>query len=148
MRNKTFYISAFLILILLFSGCTGGKPTVPDVPTPTDEELIVKVIDDFFSAFDDMKWALARGYCVEGTEFYNAVIAEEEEIEDMSSKCNELILNFSFDVSEVDIDGDEAQAYGYMTNIRTCDGEKEDNSDDATISLQKIDGSWKISDIG
>ena len=146
MRNKTFYISAFLIFILLLSGCTAGKPTVPVVPT--DEELIVKVIDDFFSAFGDMKWALARGYCVEGTEFYNAVIAEEEEIEDKASKCNELILDFSFDVSEVDIDGDEAQAYGYMTNIRTCDEDVEDNSDDATISLQKIDGSWKISDIG
>ena len=128
------------------SGCTGGRPTVPEIPT--DEELIVKVIDDFFSAFSDRKWALARGYCVEGTEFYNAVIAEEEEIEDKASTCSELILNFSFDVSEVDIDGDEAQAYGYMTNIRTCDGEKEDSSDDATISLQKIDGSWKISDIG
>ena len=146
MNKKIFCISAFLILALILSGCTGGKPTLPEMPT--DEELIRGVIDDFFSAFSDRKWALARGYCVEGTEFYNAVVAEEEEIEDMASKCNELILDFSFDVSEVDIDGYEAQAYGYMTNIRTCDGEKEDNSDDATISLQKIDGSWKISDIG
>jgi hypothetical protein len=146
MNKKIFCISAFLILVLILSGCTGGKPTLPEMPT--DEELIRGVIDDFFSAFGDMKWALARGYCVEGTEFYNAVVAEEEEIEDKASTCNELILNFSFDVSEVDIDGDESQVYGYMTNIRTCDEDVEDNSDDATISLQKIDGSWKISDIG
>ena len=148
MRNKIFYFSVFLVLVLLLVGCTGGKPTVPDVPEPTDEELIVKVIDDFFSASNDMKWSLARGYCVEGTEFYNAIIAEEEEFEEMSSTCNEFILDFSFEVSEVDIDGDEAQAYGYMTSIVTCDEDVEDDSGDATVSLQKIDGSWKISDIG
>ena len=148
MRNKTFYISALLILVLLLVGCTGGKPTVPDVPEPTDEELIVKVIDDFFSASNDRKWALARGYCVEGTEFYDAIIAEEGEFEEMASTCNELILDFSFEVSEVAIDGDDAQAYGYMTSIVTCDGDVEDESGDATVSLQKIDGSWKITDIG
>jgi len=129
-------------------GCTDGKPTVPDIPEPTDEDLIRGVIEDFFSASNDRKWALVRGYCVEGTEFHEAIIAEEEELEEWASTCNEFVLDFSFDVSEVDIDGDEAQAYGYMTSIITCDEEVEDESGDATVSLRKIDGSWKIADIG
>ena len=45
MNKKIFCISAFLILVLILSGCTGGKPTLPEMPT--DEELIRGVIDDF-----------------------------------------------------------------------------------------------------
>jgi hypothetical protein len=144
MRKKIFYISAFLIFALLLSGCTGGKPTVPEVPTPTDKDLIIDVIEKFFSALSEQKWGLAESYCVDGSVAYEVVDDEKKSLEYLSSQCFIAILNFSPDISLVEIVGDKALAYGYLTIVVKCDGKEHNESREYQFSLQKIGSKWKL----
>jgi hypothetical protein len=142
MRKKIFYISAFLIFVLLLSSCTPGLLT--------DEELILGVIDDFFSALSEQKWDLAKSYCVDGSNSHLFVDNVKERLDDHPfSECNSLTTNFSTDISKVEIFVNNAQAYGFLTLFIVCDDEKPfEDSADSIISLQKIDGNWKIVEIG
>ena len=148
MRKKIFYISAFLMLALLLDGCTGGKPTVPEVPT--DEDLIIDVIEKFFSALSEQKWGLAESYCVDGSDAYKFVDAMKSFFDDKSSQCSTVILNFSPDISEahIDIDGDEAKTYYFMTIVTKCDDEElpypHSGDFDGVTLLQKSGERWKI----
>ena len=144
MRKKIFYISAFLIFVLLLSGCTGGKPTVPEVPT--DEDLIIDVIEKFFSALSEQKWGLAESYCVDGSDAYKFVDAMKSFFDDKSSQCSTVILNFSPDISKVDIDGDEALDYGYLTIVIKCDGKEHSDSGvwEFLSGLLKVSHNWKL----
>ena len=148
MRKKIFYISAFLIFVLLLSGCTAGKPTVPEMAT--DEELIRGVIKDYYSAKSKQKWDLAKSYCVDGSNSHLFVDNVKERLDDHPfSECNSLTTNFSTDISKVEIFVNNAQAYGFLTLFIVCDDEKPfEDSADSIISLQKIDGNWKIVEIG
>ena len=59
-------------------------------------------------------------------------------------RCNSVTLNCWADISKVDIFGDNAVVYGYLTDIMICDNETEDDSRDVTFSLKKIGERWKI----
>ncbi len=142
MNKKIFCISAILILILLLSGCTGEKPTLPEMPT--DEELIRGVIDDVLSALSAKEFDRAKTYCVKDSSAYSSVVDLENYIKKKSNSCINITLNFSADISKIDIDGDNAQANGYLTNIITCDKKVDDDSRNVTFSLQKVSGSWKV----
>jgi hypothetical protein len=135
MRKKIFYISVFLIFGLLLSSCTGELLT--------DKELIVKVIDDFFSAINEQKWDLAKSYCIdEGA--YEFVDMMKEQFEDFSSKCNTLTVKFSPDISKVDIDGTDAHAYGYLTIFLKCDGKENSDVWEFMSGLLKVSHNWKL----
>ncbi len=143
MRKKITYITAFLIFILLLSSCTNGLPAEPEILT--DEELVIDAIENFCSALSAKEWDLARSYCVYQAHTYNAIFKLEMDVNDLlSSGCNSVTLNYWVDISKVDIFGDNAVAYGYLTDIMTCDDEKKDNSRDVAISLKKIGERWKI----
>ncbi len=143
MSKKISCISAFLIFTLLFSSCTSGLPTEPEIPT--DEELVIEAIENFCSALSAKEWDLARSYCVYQAHTYNAIFKLEMDVNDwLSSGCNSVTLNYWVDISSVDIFGDNAVAYGYLTDIMTCDDEKKDDSGDVTINLKKIGERWKI----
>ena len=145
MRNKIFYNSAFLIFALLLSGCTGGKPTVPMVPT--DEDLIRVAIKEFFSAVRYQKWNKAKSYCVYGENAHTLVENLENVVMLFDQFCNDVTLNYTPNISEVDIDGTDAHAYGYLTIVLKCDGQvvpKHSGEGDGDITLQKIGGKWKL----
>ena len=144
MRNKIFYISAFLVLALLLSSCTGGKPTVPEVPT--EKDLIIDVIEKFFSTLSEQKWGLAESYCVYGSDAYKFVDAIKLFFDDKSPQCSTVILSFSPDISKVDIDGDEALAYGYTTIVSKCDGKEHPDSGvwEFMFGLLKVSHNWKL----
>lgn len=143
MRKKIIYIIAFLIFVLLLSSCTSGLPTKPEIPT--DKELVIEVIENFCSALSAKEWDLARSYCVYQAHTYNSIFKLEMDVNDwLSSECDSITITYWADISRVDIDGDEALAYGYLTNIMTCDDEKKDDSGDVAISLKKMGGRWKI----
>ncbi len=146
MRKKIFYISVFLIFALLLSGCIGGKPTVPDVPEPTDEDLIMGVIEDYFSAINNQEWDLAESYCVDGSYAYKLVDAIKLIFDDQSSQCSTVILSFSPYISKVDIDGGEALAKGYMIIVIKCDGKEHSESGvrEFISSLLKVNHNWKL----
>jgi hypothetical protein len=149
MRKKIFYISAFLIFVLLLSGCTAGKPTVPEMAT--DEELIRGVIKDYYSAKSKQKWDLAQSYCVDGSWAYEWTGGRELYVNDLlSSGCNSVTLNYSSIIKDIDIVGDEAQAYSYLTLVVKCDGKElsfpHSGDSNVIILLQKIGNSWKIWD--
>ena len=153
MRKKILYISAFLIFALLLSGCTGGKPTVPDVPEPTDEDLIIDVIEKFFSALSEQRWFLAGSYCVDGspaTGFIGYFFKNVNELKD--TECNAVTQKFSPDISKVDIDGDEAKAYYFMTIVTKCDDVElpypHSGDSDGVTTLQKSGERWKIVEMG
>lgn len=139
MRTKIFYISVFLIFVLLLSSCTGELLT--------DKELIVKVIEDFFSALSEQKWDLAKSYCVDGSLAYAAVDNVKKNLEDLSSQCFIATINTSADISKVDdIVGDKALAYGYLTIVTKCDGKEipGGGSMEFKFGLQKISHNWKL----
>lgn len=143
MRKNIIYITAFLIFVLLLSSCTGGLPTEPEIPT--DKELVIDTIENFCSALSAKEWDLARSYCVYQAHTYNAIFKLEMDVNDwLSSECDSITITYWADISKVDIDGDEALAYGYLTNIMICDDEKKDDSGDVAISLKKIGERWKI----
>ncbi|MDD3819192.1 MAG: hypothetical protein PHG41_05105 [Actinomycetota bacterium] len=146
MRNKIFYVSAFLILALLLSSCTGGKPTVPEMPT--DEELIRGVIKEFFSALSEQKWKLAKSKCVHGDNAYKLVDNLENVVASLSYKCNNNVtLNYWPDITDIVIDGTDAHAHGYLAIVLKCDGQVDPNHSRAgngDISLQKIGSNWKL----
>ena len=143
MNKKIFCISAFLIFILLLSSCTSGLPTEPEILT--DKELVIEAIENFCSALSAKEWDLARSYCVYQAYAYNAIFKLEMDVNDwLSSECDSITITYWADISKVDIDGDEALAYGYLTDILTCDDEKKDDSRDVAISLKKIGERWKI----
>ncbi len=140
MLKKTFYISAFLIFVLLLSGCTGGLLE--------EEELIKGVIDNFFSALNDRNWDLARSYCVFESDIYDSVSAVEENVNNWSSECNSVTLYFSPDISKIDIKVKHALTSGFLTTIVTCDDkEPHEETEHFTISSQKIGNSWKLLEI-
>ena len=137
MNKKILYISAFLIFILLLSSCTSGLPT--------NEELVIDAIENFCSALSAKEWDLARSYCVYQAHTYNTIFQLEMKVNDwLSSGCNSVTLNCWADISKVDIFGDNAVVYGYLTDIMICDNETEDDSRDVTFSLKKIGERWKI----
>jgi hypothetical protein len=143
MRKKIFYISAFLIFALLLSSCTSGLPTEPEIFT--DEELVIDTIENFCSALSAKEWDLARSYCVYQAHTYNAIFQLEMNVNDLlSSECGSITITYWADISRVDIFGDNAVAYGYLTDIMTCDNEQEDKSRDVAISLNKRGERWKI----
>ncbi|MFZ2330895.1 MAG: hypothetical protein WAW45_04755 [Atribacterota bacterium] len=145
MNKKIFCISAFLIFILLLSSCTSGLPTEPEILT--DKELVIEAIENFCSALSAKEWDLARSYCVYQAYTYNAIFKLEMDVNDwLSSECDSITIIYWADISNVDIDGDNAVAYGYLTDIIICDNnnEEEDKSKDVTISLKKIGERWKI----
>ena len=143
MRKKISCISAFLILTLLLSSCTSGLPTEPEILT--DEELVIDAIENFCSALSAKEWDLSRSYCVYQAHTYNAIFKLEMDVNDLlSSECDNISITYWADISKVDIFGDNAVAYGYLTDIMTCDNEKKDDSRDVTFSLKKIGERWKI----
>ncbi len=140
MRKKIFYISTLLIFTLLLSSCTCGLFE--------DKELIKDVIDNFFSALNDRNWDLARSYCVFESDIYDSVSAVEENVNNWSSECNSVTLYFSPDIVKVDIKVKHALASGFLTTIVTCDDkEPHEENEPFTISLKKIDNSWKLLEI-
>ncbi len=143
MRNKIFYISAFLIFALLLSSCTGGKPTVPVVPT--DEELIRDVIKEFFSALSEQEWKKAKSKCVHGDNAYMYVDNLKNVVNNL--QCNVVTLNYWPDITDIVIDGTDAHAHGYLAIVLKCDGQVDPNHSRAgngDISLQKIGSNWKL----
>ena len=143
MTKKIFCISAFLICILLLSSCTSGLPSEPEILT--DEELVIDAIENFCSALSAKEWDLARSYCVYQAHTYNAIFQLERNVNDLlSSECGSVTITYRADISRVDIFGENAVAYGYLTDIMTCDNEKKDDSRDVAISLKKIGVRWKI----
>ena len=139
MRTKIFYISVFLIFVLLLSSCTGELLT--------DKELIVKVIEDFFSALSEQKWSLAKNHCVDGSLAYEVVDNVKKTLEDLSSQCFIVTINTSADISKVDdIVGDKALAYGYLTIVTKCDGKEipGGESKEFKFGLQKTGHNWKL----
>ena len=143
MNKKIFCIYASLIFILLLSSCNSGISTEPEILT--DEELVIDAIENFCSALSAKEWDLARSYCVYQAHTYNAIFKLEMDVNDLlSSECANISITYWADISKVDIFGDNAVAYGYLTDIMTCDNEKEDKSRDVAISLKKIGERWKI----
>ena len=149
MRKKIFYISVFIIFVLLLSGCTTGKPTVPEMPT--DEKLIRGVIKDYYSALSNKEWGLAKSYCVDGSWAYEWTGGRELYVNNLlSSGCKSVTQNYSSIISDIDIVGDEALAYSYLIVVVKCDGKElsypHSVDSDEIIVLQKIGNSWKIWD--
>ena len=137
-RKKISCISAFFILILLLSSCNSG--------ISTDKELVKSVVDNYYSALSNKEWDLAKSYCVDESDSYNSVIAVEENVNNWSTECNNVTLNFSPDILKVDdIDGYNALASGFLTIVITCDDrEPYEEIEHFTIGLQKNSYSWKL----
>jgi len=149
MRKKILFISAFLIFAFLLSGCTGGKPIVPEVTT--DEDLIRDVLEEFFSAWSEQRWFLVVSYCVDGSPAKDVISDSFEYVNELKTTgCNTVTIKLSPDISEahIDIDGDEAKAYYSITVVAKCDDEErpfpESGVYDAFTILQKSGGRWKI----
>lgn len=102
MAKKIFCISAFLVFVLLLSGCTIGLPTEPEILT--DEELVIDAIENFCSSLSVKEWDLARSYCVYQAHTYNAIFKLEMDVNDLlSSECDNISITYCADISKVDI---------------------------------------------
>lgn len=115
-----------------------------------EEAEILEVLDNFGNAIASQNWAKAKSYCVVGSEEYELVNELEDLIDELSTLCNDINMNFSGGgVAEVIISGKFATVSGYYTCTVSCipPGGEEISvtvSGDGTTYLEKIGDSWKI----
>jgi hypothetical protein len=142
MNKKLFYFSIFLIFVLFLSNCSTG--------IPSDEVKIESVINNFCSAINTQNWNSARSYCVYESEAYLEVGIIEDLINSAYSYGDIITFNYMVDILNVSISGNYAQAYAYITETFSCNGQPCEGLSDSSISnygnllLQKIGSSWKL----
>lgn len=110
---KRAYLSCSVIillfaLILMLSGCGAIS----------DEAQISSVINGFCNAMSSQNWDKARGYCVYGSSTYNNVTTLENTI----TQVENVTFDYSFNISNINITGEYATAYGFLTVIVTANG--------------------------
>ena len=137
MRKLYFLVVLFLILAMFLSGC-GVTPV-------TEESKINSVIQEYFMALDEQDWDRAKSYCVIGSDFFNATVQMQIDIEELLDSGDRVSLYFIIEILDTVISGDYAEVTldGKMTII--VDGVSDESTlYGQTCSLQKIGNSWKM----
>ena len=136
---KRAYISCIVIillfaLILILSGCVATS----------DEAQIRSVINGFCNAISNQNWDKARSYCVYGSDPYNDITDLENAVDLLNSMVENVTIEYSFNISNIIITGEYATVDGFLTVIITGDGVSQEESEEQTVNLKKVDNIWKI----
>jgi len=139
MNKNFFYISIFLVFVLLLSGCSSVAPT------PISEENLVKgVVYEYFLALSNNNWNKAKSYCVYGSDAYYGVEQMKNLFDTAHGMCSTVKFTFTTSISDVSINGNYAQVDATINMLITGCGDYASDSKYGTIDLQKIGNSWKI----
>ncbi|WP_025273782.1 nuclear transport factor 2 family protein [Haloglycomyces albus] len=107
-----------------------GEADVDTIYQVADDRLCEKIVDPFkksFEAYEDLS---------------------DEELEEVKSEKGRQFEEYDFEVTDVEVDGDEATVTVEASGFDPVTGEVVDN-EEQTVKLTQEDGSWKLCpDIG
>jgi len=137
------------VLSIFLSGCSGGIVNIS-----IDKEKIENVINDFFIALSDQNWSKVKSNCVDGSEIYNRLVELEEAwndgvflIEECSGSFYVDDINYILDIGAININGEYADAYTYLTSILIFDNNIiEEYYEEGWLLLKRINNDWKLYD--
>lgn len=142
-NKKLFYLSFFLIIALLLTGCGSGMITTP--ASSAEDTAIRIVINEYFLALSNQNWSKAREYCVySGTRYY-ATSQMEATVNSLYAYCNTVTFNTYANINNTYTNGDNAQANVHVYALITACGYSDTQNKNTTYKLQKIGNSWKLS---
>jgi hypothetical protein len=133
MTKKIFVLVVTICFLLVVVGCTPSS----------DEAQIELVVNGFASALSNQNWSKARSYCVEGSTYYDLV----DQFEDLFSQAGDVDISFDYNIniSNVSVNNSYATASGTYSVVISGGGISQDDSGNITMSLEKVNGSWKLS---
>ena len=138
MKKKLFFVVLFLILAMFLVGCNG------EVTPATDETKIRSVIHEYFLAINDQNWSKAKNCCVYGSDRYYATCYLEDAINALQQIYGTVTITCFVTISDVNVYGSYAEAFGSGTIVLTAGGYSESESASGIYYLQKIGNNWKI----
>jgi len=128
-------IILLIVLILILSGC---------IPL-SDEAEITYLINRYYFALIKQNWDKARSYCVYNSDAYNDVTNIENNVAQWSSAVVDVTLDYSFYIKDIVITGKYATVDGILSySIMVNDSIEEEESEEKTINVEKIDTIWKL----
>jgi len=142
MNKRLFFISIFLIFVLILSGCTDGVPTTPG--TSTEEAKVKAVIQEYYLALNNLNFSKAKNYCVYGSDQYYAVSQVESLVSTAYLYCNIITFNAVIDIQNVSVSGNYATVYGYTSYLMTYCGYYYYDEQNSYFYLQKSGNTWKL----
>lgn len=131
--KKWLALVAVICLLLVVVGCTPSS----------DEAQIESVVNGYASSISNQNWNKARSYCVEGSTYY-ALADQLEDLFDQAGATG-ISIDYSITISNISINDSYATVSGSYAIIISGGGQSMDDSGNITMSLQKVNGSWKLS---
>jgi len=130
--KKWIVLVTIISLLLVVVGCTPSS----------DEAQIESVINGYANAISNQNWNTAKSYCVEGSTYY--ILAEQ--LEDLLDQPGATGISIDYDItiSNISVNGSLATASGSYSLVISGGGLSQDDSGSISMSLQKVNGSWKL----
>ena len=111
----------------------------------SDEAEITYLINRYYYALSKQNWDKARSYCVYNSDAYNDVTNIENNVAQWSSAVVDVTLDYSFYIKDIVITGKYATVDGILSySIMVNDSIEEEESEEKTINVEKIDTIWKL----
>ena len=141
MKKKVFLLVFVIFLVLALIGCAGVTSIIPDL---YQEDKVIKVVVNYWSALSNKQYGLAKTYCMPYGNAYYAVEGYQSLFD-----YNYMTLDWISYINWVKIIGSKATVNMNVTLIVTVCFEDICSSESETlynyyIYLAKIDDDWKL----
>lgn len=132
LTKKFFAIVAIMCVLFIITGCTPSS----------DEAQIESVVKGYTSAISNQNWNKARSYCLEGSIYYDTI----DQFEDLFNQpgATGFSIEYNVTISNISINNSHATVNGAYSTVVSAGSLSQSDSGNATMSLQKVNGSWKL----